>query len=317
MQIPIDCQLSYPFNDELNRHAVECETMTQQWIETIYAFLPPNVREKYSKTKTGLLTARFFPRASLERLTPMVRSSLWGLAWDDYNEYSNEALLLNLKQKVVDVLSGVPLLKYDELFSELRLMYFELSSIMPEYWMKRFCRSMAGYLDGMIEESRYKKRMEFPSLDDYIRIRTRSVDVYPLIDFVEVVTEQPLPDFVRHSPEMEVIAYYICRIIAWANDFFSAPKERGRDVMNMVLVLMHHNGVSWEDAYKELLNIHAADVKKYQQLKEDLPSFGDNNRAVKNFLVNCDLLIAGHKIWYEIDTLRYKSGGSPEPGVFQ
>ncbi|MET3876434.1 hypothetical protein [Chitinophaga sp. OAE865] len=310
--------LRYPFDDSISTYADEMEQMTREWLQNDYSFLPPEVRTRYAKTKTGYLTARFFPHASKERLVALSMCSLWGLAFDDYYEHADLKTYDILRKKIGAIIRGEAVAGKDTnaFYRQMAIIAKKFRSWMPEHWMHRFAHSMEKYIDGMIEESVYKREQLFPTPKEYENIRWKSVDVLQMIDGVEVATELPLSDLVRHHPHMEAIAVLVCRIIAWCNDYFSVQKETGRDVMNLILVLQYAYKQSRADAVSKLLLQHDVDLGKYRQLTATLPDFGREQAAVTKFIEYNNLMIAGHWRWYITDTLRYKSGGSPAIDAF-
>nr|WP_295870302.1 terpene synthase family protein [uncultured Chitinophaga sp.] len=305
--------IRYPFADAINLHAAWLENLTRHWLQVTYPSLPPDIKEKYYHTATGYITARFFPFASKDRLVPLGRSSLWGLAFDDYYEYATPEVYHHLARRLSAIICGEDNARTmeNEFFHQMQIMASEFRTFMPEYWMQRFSSSMRRYIEAMAEESVYKQAMAFPTLEDYIAIRWRAVDVLQMVDGLEVATEEPLPDIVRHHPHIENIVYLTCRIISWANDYFSIGKEQGLDVMNLILVLKYNERLSLEEAKCRALEIHDADVTEYLACCQNLPDFGRYNAAVEKFLHYNHYMIAGHARWYTVDTKRYQPGGHP------
>jgi len=309
--------LQYPFEDALSPFAEAVEQHTHSWLYAGYKLIPTEIKKRYAHTKTGYLTARFFPMASYERLIPLSMSSLWGLAFDDFYEHATPQAFAWLKQRIGAIIrGGDPLASENEFFHEMKVMADGFRTFMPAFWIERFARSMETYIEGMSEESVYKSSLSFPTLEAYMDIRWKSVDVLQMIDGLEVATEMPLPDEVRHNPLIEEITKLTCRIIAWCNDYFSYQKEAGRDVMNLVLILQHETGCSIRDAVYKAVKIHDQDVCRYLELKSSLPDFGRWQPAVRKFLEYNELMIAGHWRWYITDTARYQPGGSPGKDFF-
>jgi hypothetical protein len=204
-----------------------------------------------------------------------------------------------------------PYKKENEFFWQMYEMANDFRKFMPPFWMDRFAHSMALYFEGMAEEAPFKATLQFPSIEQYMAIRWKSVDVLQMIDGLEVATEMPLPDAVRHHPHMEQIAWLTCRIIAWCNDYFSAAKEQGLDVMNLILICQHQYHLSLDAAVQEAVRLHNEDVNTYLELCQSLPDHLKDDPAVQKFLSYNNYMIAGHWRWYITDTQRYRPGGYP------
>lgn len=310
--------LRYPFDDGISIYAAEIEQMTQGWLFNDYRFLPDEIKKRYSRTKTGYLTARFFPNAAKDHLTALAMCSLWGLAFDDYFEHAEIKRYDVLRKKIGAIIRGETSADKDPnvFFHQMGIISKIFGTWMPQHWMQRFAHSMEKYIDGMAEEAVYKKDLKFPTPAEYENIRWKSVDVLQMIDGIEVATQLPLSDMARHHPHIEEIALLTCRIIAWCNDYFSVEKETDRDVMNLILVLQHAYKLNRPDAVQEVVRLHDNDLEKYLKLTASLPDFGAEQQAVIKFIEYNNLMIAGHWRWYITDTLRYKTGGSPARDAF-
>lgn len=305
-------QLNYPFQDLINPMAGKVEELVVQWIEKDYQSMPEAYHKKktsykHIETLAGKMMARMYPYATLQQLIPICRFSLWGLSYDDFYEDCTMAELQDLRNRAVAVLRGYPLYPGENaIFHQLQLQREEMLPQMSPAWMERYAQSISAGFEGMQFEAPYKAKMEFPSLHDYMAIREKAVLVYPLIVLLELQLEEPLPDEIANHPQMLSIAAITCRILAWCNDFFSLAKEIGKDVMNLVLVIQHHEKCTLEEAFAEAENIHNQDLVLYMNLCSNLPDFGKYNHLVKQFVAVNNLMIQGHKSWYEKDTVRYK-----------
>ncbi len=311
-------RLQYPWPDLISPYVDELEQEINDWLWNEYDCIPTDIKRKYEKTLLGHITARFFPMASRERLTPLNMNSLWGICFDDYHEHCTVDQLKRLKHRVEDILIGSPPLKEENaIFQQLAAMRDAFARFMPTHWLARFSNSMGQYVQGMVEEAPYKSRLQHPTLADYMNIRMKAVDVYPLVSFAEVVIGYTFPREVIYHPAMCRIADLTCRIVAWCNDYFSIWKEQDKDIMNIILIIQHQYRISRQEAFEEAVRVHQADVEDYITLCNSLPDFGIHNGKVKEFIYHNNLMIQGHKSWYEKDTQRYKPGGHPGTDQFR
>ncbi|HVI46519.1 MAG TPA: hypothetical protein VM802_16705 [Chitinophaga sp.] len=308
LEIP---RLAYPFRDLKNQQAEKIEAESKTWLNNDYtsmpeAFLQKKKHYKYQQTNVGHMGARMYPFATFEKLKPIVRFLLWGLINDDLYEDCPVSELQAVRERTIAVLKGYPVLQHDNsLFDQLKLQREEMLSFMPYYWMNRYIHSIDRGFEGMQLEAYYKSRMIFPTVNDYNTIREKAVLVFPLIDLCELQSGQALPDKVFHHPVIQRASSLVCRIVAYANDYFSVEKERGKDVMNIVLVLEQELGLTTTDAYLKAIELHDNYVDEFCQIAQNLPDFGVYNHHVQRLLDHLGVLISGHKSWYELDTFRY------------
>ncbi|RBL90397.1 terpene synthase family protein [Chitinophaga flava] len=303
--------LSYPFPDLKSTYAGRVETLAKQWLLNDYVNMPDEFKKKSEKykywdTNVGHMAARMYPYASFHRLIPISRFLLWGLSNDDMYEDASISELQCIRERAVSILRGHAVRENEnELFNQLRLQREEMLEFMPLYWMTRYTNSISAGFEGMQLEYYYKAKMIFPGVDDYLAIREKAVLVFPLIDLIEIQSGHALPDKIFYHPDIQRIASLTCRIVAIANDYFSTWKERGKDVMNLILVLEHQEGLTTTDAYLRAIKIHDDYVTEFCDLSNNLPDFGIYQKTVTKFIDQLGTLISGHYSWYVNDTKRY------------
>lgn len=302
---------TYPFPQAVSPFANALESQAQQWIYKDYDYLPEKIKKKYAQTGVGLVGARLFPNTGYEGLVSICRFSLWAFINDDAYERCTAIQLQQIKQRVITALQGSNTNVVDTADVQLAILREELLRLTSNGWLKRFTSSIDGYFEGMMAEIPYRTTMNYPSLTDYMSIREYAACVYPLVDLVELETGVVLPDDVALHPVIRSIAQLTCRIMAFCNDFYSAPLEDGKDVLNLVLVIRNEQKCTTDEAYSKALEIHNNDVQTFVALRSCLPDFGLYNEAVRAFLDNIGMMIQGHLYWLDYSTERYKQNGHP------
>ncbi|MCW3465275.1 terpene synthase family protein [Chitinophaga nivalis] len=303
--------LTYPFHDLRNSKAEAIEQESQKWLSKDYVVMPDEFNRKtqnykYHHTHVGYMAARMYPFASFEKLKPITRFLLWGLINDDLYENSPVNEIQNVRDRSIATLRGFSLQPRDNsLLMQLKVQREEMLNHMPMYWMNRYINSIDKGFEGMQLEAYYKSNMIFPTIEDYVTIREKAVLVYPLIDLCELQAGHALPDRIFYHPVIQHLASLVCKIIAFANDYFSVEKEREKDVMNIVLILEHQFGLSTTDAYLKAISMHDDNVSAFCKTANELPDFGTCSHLVKRLIDNIGILITGHRSWYEKDTHRY------------
>lgn len=303
--------LQYPFEPATNRHALYMEEKISGWVNRYYAFLPEKVKKKYTQTGMGHAGGCMFPRANKAQLTAICRFYIWAFTIDDTFEFATVEEIEVIRNKAMAILRGSMMVQRDELYEQLPVLRQELVSMGSELWVERFCHSLNVYFDGLKAEIPYRKSLQFPSFGEFVNIREKAVNVYPLVDFAEVITGFVLPDEIRQHPSIRRLSQLTCHILSWANDYFSAHLEKGSDVLNLVLMLEHHRQYSMGEAYAEAIRIHDRDVAEFAALRASLPDFGVYAEAVIEFVENLELMISGYMHWTLQLTERYKKGGHP------
>ncbi|HWW37844.1 terpene synthase family protein [Pedobacter sp.] len=281
------------------------------WLNDYYGYLPEKAKMKYLKTGVGHAAGCMFPNADQMRLKAACRFFMWAFVIDDTYERGPEDRLKDIRQKALAILRGELAYDGDPELHQVPKIRQELLQCSNDAWMKRFCNSLDVYFDGIIREVPYRVNLEFPNFDEFYEIRERAVNVYPLVDIAEMITGEILPDDIMNNPQIKRISQLTCRILAWANDYFSAHLEKGKDVWNIILMLQNKRQYSIEEAYLEAVAVHDADLAEYCELKDSLPDFGGYHQAVNQFIENLSLMIHGYLFWTNTRTERYHKEGHP------
>lgn len=302
--------LEYPFpNGGLNPYVQQAERKCEEWIQTIYHPKMSSVLEKSNASGTlfGHFAARMYPNANQERIFFITKFLLWGLMSDDYFEQLDVDAQRNAQRLYDHILIDGYNPKPDDLpiFHEFMALKEMALKLMPSKWIYRFADAVNMYLEGVIEEAYYKKSMIWPTVGEYTRVRQKSACVYPLFAIFELSSGMMLPDSIYYSPPFKRLVELTCNILAWTNDYYSINKEKGTNVMNLILICQHWEKVELHEAYEIAVKLHDQDVAEIVTICNSLPDFGEHQEAVNRFLENMQLCIHGQRDWYTLDTHRY------------
>jgi len=309
--------LHYPFGYATNPYANIMEEKIKEWLAGPYSYLPEKAKQKYLHTGVGHAGGCMFPRANEAQLTTVCRFYIWAFMIDDTFEYATVEELQAIHRRSLAILNGAPVHPGEILYRELPQLRQDLLATGSEAWLQRFCNSLTIYFEGIQQEIPYRKSMQFPAFEEFVGIREKAVNVYPLVDLAQAITGEILPSGVLEHPVLQRLAQLTCRILSWSNDYFSAHLEKGNDVLNLVLILQHERNCSMEAAYAAAVEVHDQDVATFCLLKQALPDFGLYAAPVVNYVENLALMIHGYLHWTHVFTERYKTGGHPSKDLKQ
>ncbi|MFC3757090.1 terpene synthase family protein [Chryseobacterium tructae] len=189
-------------------------------------------------------------------------------------------------------------------------------------WFERWTKDFYSYTTyGIMEETPYKLKKEFPTLNNLLLIREYSISMYPYGDPVEPSINYIVPNSISEHPTIKRLKMLMCRIMAIQNDFASIEKELAVDteVLNIILVIKNQYKVSLEEATTEAMRIHDSYVNEFVELQNNLPDFGLEQKNIERFVHNMALMISGLGAWYHKgNSTRYKTPGEfpkPEYGI--
>ncbi|NLR68061.1 terpene synthase [Chitinophaga varians] len=312
-------RFNYPFPDMISPFAAILQEVTDtQWIDgELKDLIPYSTREKYKRTKTGFMSARWWPTTrSFDRMLPLGRFMLWSMYNDDMYEIATAAEVRNAQERSIAVLKGriTPEEAQIPLAYQLYAIREGFLQFIPETSMDRFANTLNDYFDGLEMEVIYKQHKIFPTVGNLLNVRVRILMICAFIETIEIQNEVTLPDNIYSHPVIKRLYDLTTRIIGYFNDVQSLLKdeESGEIYFNVVKVLQHHCQLSREDALEETIRMHNADLEEFHRLRASLPDFGEWNNAVDGLVTGMVFFIKGWQSVSLLETERYGANGFPQ-----
>lgn len=316
--------LQYPWPYEIGPFSQSFYEEQNNWIDTDYQFMSEVTRTQYKKHGLVEAASYMFPAASTkEQIRPIARFMVWLTLFDDYYELCPVDKLADIRDHIMDIMLGEKPKAGDiGLIKQVALSRQEFIPYVNDDWFIRWTKNFYNYATyGVMEETPYKLKREFPTLSNLLLIREYSVFMYPYGDSVEPSINYMVPGYISEHPIIKRLKMLMCRIIAIQNDFASVEKELGIDteVLNIILVIRNQYTISLGEAITEAMHIHDSYVKEFVELRNNLPDFGNQQKNVVRFVHNMALMISGLGAWYHKgNSTRYKIPGEfpkPEYGI--
>ncbi|WP_267403110.1 MULTISPECIES: terpene synthase family protein [unclassified Chryseobacterium] len=312
-------RFNYPFSDLISPFGQQLQEITnREWIDgELKDLLPFSTREKYKRTNTGIMSARWWATTeSFERMIPLSRFMLWAMYNDDMYEMSTPEEVQRAQKLSIAVLKGKisPAEADIPLAYQLALIREGFKNFIPLTSIDRFANTLNQYFDGLEMEVIYQQHKIFPSVGNLLNIRVRTLMICAFVETIEIQTGSTLPDYIYNHPVIKRLYHLTSSIIGYFNDVQSLYKDEasGRLYFNLVAVLQHHYQISREDAIEETIRLHNLDLEEFLLLQSELPDFGEWNKEVIE-MVNCmALCIKGWQTISLLETERYNNNGFPK-----
>ncbi|MGG5207686.1 terpene synthase family protein [Chryseobacterium sp. MIQD13] len=312
--------LQYPWPYEIGPFSQSFYEEECSWIDTDYQFMSETTRSKYKKHGLAEAASFMFPAASSkEQLRPIARFMVWLTLYDDYHEVCPVNELAGIRDHIMDVMMGQKPRPDDTgLIKQVALSRQEFLPYVNDDWFKRWAKDFHDSTTyGIMEETPYKLKKEFPTLNNLLLIREYSISMYPYGNSVEPSINYIVPNHISEHSVIRRLKMLMCRIMAIQNDFASIEKELAVDteVLNIILVIRNQYKISIEEACTEAMRLHDNYVKEFVELQTNLPNFGLHQKNIERFVHNMSLMISGLEAWYHKGrTTRYKVPGEfPKP----
>ncbi|MFF8535242.1 epi-isozizaene synthase [Streptomyces sp. SAS_267] len=128
-----------------------------------------------------------------------------------------------------------------------------LYSFLGENWNERFARHFHAVIDAYDQEFRNRTSGTIPTVAEYLELRRLTFAHQIWTDLLEPSAGCELPAEVRQHPAFQRAALLSQEFAAWYNDLCSLPKEiAGDEVHNLGISLIHHQGLTLEEAVTEV-----------------------------------------------------------------
>ncbi|KAF8149257.1 isoprenoid synthase domain-containing protein [Mycena galopus ATCC 62051] len=139
----------------------------------------------------------------------------------------------------------------------------------------RFIETFDMFLQSVHEQAIHRMSRVIPTLQDYIRLRRDTSGCKPCWAMIECANNLDIPNHVLDHPTVRGLGEAANDVVAWSNDIFSYSVEQSKgDTHNMVVVVMHHNGLDLSAAVELVGNMCKDAILRFATHKKQVPSWG-------------------------------------------
>lgn len=309
MKIPaLDC----PYVVTVHPAADEIHEMTVMWAQAMGLARTPAHIETLRDSRVGHFVARVFPEtADMVALQLAVDWTTLFCCLDDRLEQIHGAVLCAayLRGLLGVFRDGAQPPLIDPLSHGFRDLRERMLDLRVPNWIPRFSACIERLFNAFIDEAKYRTFGLVPAFASHSKIRQITVGLYTGFLLGELTEGIVLPQDVLEHEAVRALERGASTIVGLANDIFTVEKEIAKgEVNNTVLVLMHEDGLSFEDALARTIQLHNIEMREFSRLAEDLPSFDEpTDRQLRRYVEVLIAFISGHDEWAR-QTGRYDPG---------
>jgi epi-isozizaene synthase len=205
------------------------------------------------------LMAGYYIGAPDEVLQAIADYSAWFFIWDDRHDrcvvHGRTTAWQRLRSALHTALDSPRdhLHHQDALVAGLADSVLRFYSFLSPTWNARFARHFHAVIEAYDREFHNRAESVVPTVEEYLALRRLTFAHWIWTDLLEPSAGCELPDAVRKNPAYRRPALLSQEFAAWYNDLCSLPKElAGDEVHNLGISLVRHDGLTLEDAVKEM-----------------------------------------------------------------
>ncbi|MFL6000132.1 MAG: epi-isozizaene synthase [Streptomyces sp.] len=208
--------------------------------------------------------------------------SAWFFAWDDRHDrdivHRRPRAWRQLRFRLHAALDSprAHLHHEDPLVAAFADSMVRLYSFLPRTWNTRFAGHFHDVIEAYDREFRNRTRGIIPPVGEYLALRRLTFAHWIWTDLLETCAGRELPDRTREHPAYRRAALLSQEFAAWYNDLCSLPKEiAGDEVHNLGISLIKHEGLTLEEAIREIRRLLEKCVDAFLVAEADALRFAD------------------------------------------
>lgn len=309
-------ELFCPFEGGHNPHAERSQRCSIEWATRHGLLHTESQRRKLERSSVAWLEAAVFHDASPDVLQLASDWTTLFCLLDDHVEAQRlgplelSAYLKRLQRVMVDGSSTRPRGVVGA-FDDLRT---RMAVLGGGVWTERFTQLLGELFVAYLWEETNRWASMRPDVETYRRMRTITIGLRLQFLFGELSGAR-LPEVAAVREAMRPLEDATSRAVAWANDLFTYEKEqRHGELHNLVLIMMHHMGLSAEGAVQHAANMHDDEVRRLLELEATLRE--PVRSQSRGYVAMLKAWVRGHLDW-ATQTGRYRQRGTrsehPDP----
>ncbi|OCB88734.1 terpenoid synthase [Sanghuangporus baumii] len=276
-----------------------------EWILD-YGLFSDYRRTRFRATYTELLGAYAYPYADAKSLRIASDWVTLLAACDQFTDEQDKDGAKATRDAFIRALHGDPEVVPSPITSPTKDFMASISHISTELHA-RFVSHLIQYIDGISKEATLRTDGEFPSFEEYIKIRRDNGGLFPCCDIVEIILGITLPRKVIEDKNFQKILDAAVDMMCLSNDIYSYALEyaSGLDSCNAVTILMHNEGLLHQEAMDRTAQLYKNCADIIVACKLAMRSFGPEvDEMVRAYLYGVQQAICGNNSW-SMDTPRY------------
>ncbi|KAG2101571.1 terpenoid synthase [Suillus discolor] len=282
-----DTMIHWPWPRTVNPHLQDVKAEVDASFRDFKA-LSPESQEAFDKCDFALLTGLAYPNAPREHV--QIGCDLMNFLFlvEEYTDFENEAVRKERADIVLDALHNPHKIRPEGecILSEVaRLFWVHAIQFASLPSQRHFLETFDEYIHGVVVEGLDREQGRKRSIDDYLKLRRKTVGVKPCLLIYEMGMD--FPDEVFYNPVITDLADCITELTIIDNDMMSYNKEQaaGGEFHNLINIVMLELDFDIGSAMAWAAHYHAEVQKRFIDGLAKVPSWGPSvDVLVKEYL---------------------------------
>jgi hydroxymethylglutaryl-CoA reductase len=295
-----------PFESACSDLAHAVNEATLAWAASTGVVRTERGASKLRASRIGWLSARAFPHARREGLQLVSDWTALFCLLDDRCESLSPFQLSPVLAALLDAFRSRDAGPRADAFAvAMASLGSRIEALSSPAFTARFADRLEALFVGFSWEATHRAAGVRPAFASYLDLREITVGLHPQFELFELTDGVALPDEVRAHPDLAAMRAASALAVGLANDIFTCERERLEgEVHNVVLVLMHREGLSLREAIARAVALHDERVRALAAMSRALPSFGDRDDDVRRYAAMLCGWVRAHLDWAR-ETGRY------------
>lgn len=294
-----------PFPAAIHPAADDIQRATTDWAVTRRLVRSEQERRLLDGYQFGVLMARAYPGAPVDRLRLIADWNTWLFLLDDIIEHEcggHVAALQQVQMQILAVLRGAAPDAGDVQQCAAAEIRDRMLAAYTTDWFHHLVDELARSFTATLWEADNRRTAHVPSEDAYCAQRPYTSAVYCYFRLIDLGEDADM-ESLRTSSDTQRLALAANNVICWANDVLSYAKEQARqDAHNYITVAQHARGLSFDAAIDYVMERHNAEARVFQERASALLPLA--NDACRRYLRGMAWWMRANLDWSHM-TMRY------------
>ncbi|KAG1830869.1 terpenoid synthase [Suillus variegatus] len=292
-----DTMVNWPWPRTINPHYEDVKAEVDASFRDFKA-LSRKSQEAFDKCDFARLTALAYPNIPREHLRSGCDLMNLSFIVEEYTDMENETVTKERANILLDALHNPHKIRPEGecIIGEIARQYLKPKGFLHRSWaraiqfaslpsQRHFLETFDEYINSVVVEARDREQGRRRSLDDYLKLRRKTIGVKPCFPILEAGID--LPDEVFYHPVIMDLAECITDLVLIDNDMISYNKEQaiGNEGHNIISIIMFDLGLDVSGAMAWAAHYHTEVQKRFIDSLAKVPSWGPSvDVLVKEYL---------------------------------